>query len=148
MSLHKSASKLHFTKLIVSTFEFNIWSSDHHGMNGKTNECNITVPLLCSFLLLLSFSVASTKPAPLHGLRWLPGSRRGVLLVVWGRYDLTRATINLIWPQRSGQAEDGVLGPGGAEGGRKTQVRPFVQRKGPRRCIYFANEVLPLIMHN
>lgn len=77
----------------------------------------VRVPLLCSFLLF-SFSVASTKPATLHSLRWLPGSRRGVLLAVWGRYDLTRATVNLLRPQRSRQAEDGILGPCDAWGGK------------------------------
>lgn len=74
----------------------------------------VRVPLLCSFLLLFSFSVASTKPATLHSLRWLPGSRRGVLQAVWGRYDLACATVNLLRPQRSRQAEDGILGPGDA----------------------------------
>lgn len=120
MYLHfNQLTKLHLTKMTPSTFKFNIYSSNHHGMDGKTNKCNVTVSLLCSFLLcLLSFSVTAAKPAALHSVRWLPGSRRGVLLLVWWRDGLTGATANLVWLQRSRQAEDGVFGPGDAEGGR------------------------------
>lgn len=139
MRLHKSAYQLHYTKMIRSTFEVNILTSNHREMNGKTKECNAAVPLLCSLLLLLSFSVASTKPAPLHGLCWLPGSHWRVLLVARGRYDFTRATISLIWPQGGGQAEDGVLGPGDAAG-RKLRSGPAC--KAPRRRIYFVNVLL------
>lgn len=98
-------------------------------MMQNMNECNssqsqftsVRVPLLCSFLLLPPFPVASTKPAALHGLRGLPASCRGVLLLTRGRYDLPRAAVNLLWLQRGGQAEDGILGSGDAQGGNPGQ---------------------------